>query len=218
MTATTTPRLGLMSPVPADPFLTQDFADTFAKLDAQPGIVPVANQASRPTNWGAGQHGSTVLQTDLGILWYWNQPTSTTAGSWQRVMGKGSCGSWQNPTPCSTQVTNPDAGIKVVETDVILIGGGRPLVIDMNWDTFANDYGKCWGTLWCNNDRLKDFFWQGHRSPECSGGSYSCPHNPAPSFQASLKYHVTICSQRGYPPNGGGLTIMQNLMLSVRET
>lgn len=218
MTASTTPRLGLMSPVPADPFLTGDFADSFAKIDRQPGIIPVPNQASRPTNFGVAQHGSCVLQTDLGVLWYWNQPTSTTAGSWQRVMGKGSCGTWVNPSSCSTQITEPNSGVKCCETENVMIGGGRPLVIDINWDIFGNDYGKCILSLWCNNIRIKDFPWSGRRNPDCSGGSWSCPHNPAPSIQMSLKYHLTICSQKGYPPNGGGLTIAQNISLTIRET
>jgi hypothetical protein len=218
MTASVTPRLGLMSPVPADPFLVQDFAALTQKLDAQPGIIPVPNQNSRPTNWGVAQHGSTVLQTDLGILWYWNQPSSTTAGSWQRVMGKGSCGTWQNPSSCSTQITEPNNGVKACETEPIKVGGGRPLVIDILWDIFGNDYGKCMLNLWCNNIRIKDFPWHGRRNPDHSGGSFSCPHNPAPVYQATLKYHLTICSVKGYPPNGGGLTIIQNLSLSIRET
>ena len=106
MTASKTPRLGLMRPVGSDPFLTDDFKESFDKLDTMPGTLPVPNAASRPTGWGPAQHGNKILQTDVGVEWFWDQPSSSTPGKWTRIASKGSLGSFQNSGSVSTIVTS----------------------------------------------------------------------------------------------------------------
>ncbi len=137
-TASKTPNLGLMSPVASDPFDPADFDATFAILDANPGTLTVPNQASRPTGWSSNQHGRMVWQADLNVMWVWNQPSSSVAGSWTRIGGYGLLGSALNPTQINaTQVNWTTAPVAVQTT--VMVPGGRPCLIMVSWLYITND-------------------------------------------------------------------------------
>lgn len=140
MTASKTPNLGLMSPVGSDPFVTQDFADTMAILDLNPGIRTVANQASRPTGWTAAQHGRRVYQADQQIEWVWHMPSSGTPGVWKRTYPKGLLANVVNYSTIGTSNTNYGAGPTLVEANNVIIPGGRPYRY-----TFRCDWAACSG-------------------------------------------------------------------------
>jgi hypothetical protein len=217
MTASKTSRLGLMRPVGSDPFLTQDFADTFDILDARPGTVVVPNLAGRPTNWGPAQHGCKILQTDVGVEWFWNQPSSSTPGKWSRIASKGSLGSFQNSGSVSTIVTVSTQGPTVINTGNIVVPGGKPLGMFLSWDVLGNSYGKAVLTMWENNVRVWDKVWCGYLPPCASAGTFYWPRNPAPDSQQTVSYRVSISSYYSRPPNGGGATVAQNFLLNIYE-
>lgn len=140
-TASHTPSLGLMSPVASDPFDPADFDATFAILDANPGVLTVANQSSRPTGWSSNQHGRLVWQADLNVMWIWNQPSSGTGGSWVRLGSYGLLGSAVNPTQINATQVNWTAAPVAVQTTV-MVPGGRPCLIMVTWLYLANDSSK----------------------------------------------------------------------------
>lgn len=141
MTASHTPNLGLMSPVGSDPFVTTDFSDTFTKLDATPGILTVANAASRPTGWGASQHGRHVWQSDLNIMWVWNQPSGAPSGSWVRRGGYGWLGGASNAAQVNTTAISVATAVTVCSTSV-MVPGGRPCMVMFSWIFIGNSYAK----------------------------------------------------------------------------
>lgn len=141
MTASKTPNLALMSPVLSDPFAPEDFADTFAKLDAAPGISVIANQASLPTGLGAAQHGRMYWQADQNIMWVWNQPVSIVAGVWQRSGSKGQLGGAYNAAQVNTTAISVATAPTIVNVNT-LVPGGRTLLILYKWIFIGNDQAR----------------------------------------------------------------------------
>lgn len=137
-TASHTPNLGLMSPVSSDAFDPADFDSTFAILDQNPGVLVVANQASLPTGYTSAQHGRCVWQADLNVMWIWNQPSSSVAGSWTRLGNYGLLGSASNPTQINSTAQNWTAAPVAVQSTV-MIPGGRPCLVILSWMFAAND-------------------------------------------------------------------------------
>lgn len=141
MTASKTANMALMLPVLSDPFSPDDFADTFTKLDAAPGVTVIANQASRPTGLGAAQHGRQYWQADQNIMWVWNQPSALVAGSWSRLGAKGWLGGAGNAAQVNTTAISVATAPTVVNVNT-LVPGGRPTLIMYSWVFIGNDPTK----------------------------------------------------------------------------
>lgn len=141
MTASRTPNLALMSPVVSDPFTPDDFADTFAKLDAAPGVSVVANQAALPTGLGAAQHGRMYWQGDQNIMWVWTQPSALVAGTWQRLGVKGWLGGAYNGAQVNTTAISVATAPTIVNVNC-LAPGGRALMLLYKWMFIGNDPAK----------------------------------------------------------------------------
>lgn len=141
MTASKTPNLGLMNPVGSDQYSTADFSDTFTKLDATPGVLTVANQASLPTSWNANQHGRQVWQADLNIMWVWSQPSSGVAGQWLRVGSYGLLGSNFNASQVNTSAITISSA-PVITNVSVLAPGGRPIMVMYRWIFIGNDVAR----------------------------------------------------------------------------
>lgn len=215
MTASKTPRQGLMSPVGSDAFITADFADTFAKLDAAPGIAVVSNAASRPTTYTTAQHGSMVYQQDYNILWSWNQPTSGSVGSWRRVGNIGLLGQAFNSGSVSTTTTNYTLGPTATNIDIV-IPGGRPYLVTMSWDQFGNTYDKTVMSFWEGTTKVFDKFFPGKVSPAHTANSW-WTMRPAPSSQQTVSFKMTVASFNATAPNGSGTTTITGAALAVWE-
>jgi hypothetical protein len=141
MTASSTPNLGLMLPVVADPFTSDDFRDTFTKLDNAPGVSVIPNQASRPTGLSTLQHGRMYWQADLNVMWIWNQPTSIVAGAWVRLGGFGLLATASNPTQINSTSINWTTAPVAVSLSA-MVPGGRPCLVMYNWQYVANDHSR----------------------------------------------------------------------------
>jgi hypothetical protein len=141
MTASKTPNLALMSPVLSDPFSPDDFADTFAKLDAAPGVTVIANQAARPTGLGAAQHGRMYWQADQNIMWVWNQPSALSAGVWQRSGTKGWLGGAFNAAQVNTTAISVATAPTIANFNTLL-PGGRCVFVNMRWTFIGNDQAR----------------------------------------------------------------------------
>lgn len=216
MTASNTPRLGLMSPTGSDAFAVGDFATSFARLDAQPGILPVPNAASRPNTWTTSQHGSIVLQTDFAILLEWNQPSSGSPGVWKRLNGQGFQAQYTNSGTVSTSTRNYGSG-PVVVNGTVTLPGGRPILINVGWDAFFNDTaGRNVLSYWENGTRVWDRSFYGWKG-EGNAGDISFYRNPAPNASASITVQVTVAAYNASPNNGGGTTSITNTILTVIE-
>lgn len=117
-----------MNPVDSDKFQSSDFANTFAILDANPGIRTVANySALTALTYGIPQHGSPVLQLDNGALWYWYNPSGT--GSWKRLNNVGLLKNVVQNADVSTSTITGN-GVLVVSTGNVVVPGGRALRVD----------------------------------------------------------------------------------------
>lgn len=221
MTASKTPRLGLMNPVGSDAFVTSDFSQTFSILDANPGVVVVPNAASRPTNYTAAQHGSLVYQSDLNILWSWNQPTSGSAGAWRRVGNVGLLGQSAASGLVTTTTTTYTSGVQVAALTVT-VPGGRPIQVAINWEILGNTYNKAVVSYWENNVLIASRPYYG-LPPTASGSPVSANswifgRDPAPNASLSLAAKVTVSSYPASSPNGSGTTSAQGVSLAIWET
>lgn len=214
MTASKTPRLGLMNPVGSDAFITADFSQTFGVLDANPGVPVVANAASRPTSYTTAQHGSMVFQADQGIIWSWNQPTSGSVGAWQRVGNKGFLGQAVNTGTVSTSTTTYANGAVVVSLDVT-VPGGRPILVLMSWDILSNTNGPNVFSFWENNSRQFDRYFYNYYGDVASGDAWV--YRPPVSSQQNINYKMTIAAYNAASPNGSGTTRMTNGVISAWE-
>lgn len=221
MTASKTPRLGLMNPVGSDAFVTTDFSTTFGILDTNPGTLVVPNAASRPTNYTSAQHGSLVYQSDLNILWSWNQPTSGSAGAWRRVGNVGLLGSSAASGLVTTTTTTYTSGVQVAALTVT-VPGGRPIQIGVSWDILGNTYNKAVLSYWENNVLITSRAFYG-LAPTASGapvsaGAWILARDVAPSASLSLAAKVTVSSYPATSPNGSGTTSAQGVSLTIWET
>jgi hypothetical protein len=214
MTASKTPRLGLMNPVGSDAFVVQDFTATMAILDANPGVPIVANAAARPTSYTQAQHGSQIYQADYGIVWVWHQPTSS-AGFWRRVGNVGLISQFSTSATTSTTTTNYALGPVVVSGDVT-IPGGRPYKIDMSWDSLGNTYQKSVVSFWEGNTRIFDRVFYGSLPAAASGGG-TWFTRPAPSSAFTFTAKMTIASFNATAPNGSGTTTIIGPSLAITE-
>lgn len=216
MTASKTSRLALMNPVGSDAFATADFATTFGILDSNPGILPVPNAASRPVNYTAAQHGSLVYQTDLNIVWSWNQPTSGSAGSWRRVGCAGLLGQSAASGLVTTTTTNYSSGAQVAALTVT-VPGGRPILINIDWDVLGNYYVKAVASYWENNVLIQSRTFLGYQPPNASGGQWTFARDVAPNAALTLNAKVTVAAFNAAPSNGGGQTSAQGVSLTILE-
>lgn len=217
MTASKTARLGLMSPVGSDAFLTSDFSQTMGILDANPGVPVVANAAARPTAYTAAQHGSMVYQADLNLLWVWYQPNSGTTGFWQRVNSTGFLGQFSNSGSVSTSTTNYSVG-PTVASGTITVPGGRSIMVLMGWDRLDNNYNKCMVSYWENNVKITDKLFYAAGSSDATAAMFYLQRNPAPVNALSLTVKMTIAAYNAAPSNGGGTSTMTGGVLTVWET
>lgn len=221
MTASKTPRLGLMNPVGSDAFVTTDFATTFGILDQNPGYAIVPNAASRPTTYTSAQHGSLVYQSDLNILWSWNQPTSGSAGAWRRVGNVGLLGQSGASGLVTTTTTSYTSGVQVAALSVT-VPGGRPIQVSINWEILGNTYNKAVVSYWENNVLISSRFYYG-LAPTASGtpvsaNSWIFARDPAPSGSITLATKVTVAAFNASPSNGGGTTSAQGVAIAIWET
>lgn len=217
MTASKTPRLGLMSPVGSDAFITTDFSQTFGILDANPGMAVVANAASRPTTYTTAQHGSMVFQTDLAVIWFWNQPTSGSVGAWSRVGNKGLLSqTTQAAGTITATTTNYASGTQVV-TNAVTAPGGRALLVMASWGTLGNSNGNNVVSIWESTNRLADRFFYGYNSDKTGGSGMTQFVVSPPTTQTNYNFRMTIAAFNDSPPDGGGTTRITGGVLTVFE-
>lgn len=152
MTATTTPRLGLLSPTSADEFDISDFVATMSILDNAPGIKPVANYASLPAGLTTAQHGSVFLQLDNGSLWMWNKP-GAPAGSFKKINSVGMIQGVPQAAPVSTSTTSPSSAPSLINT-TFTFPGGRTCIAFMSTSGAKNSgtFGYSVLELWVNGN------------------------------------------------------------------
>jgi hypothetical protein len=217
MTASKTARLALMNPAGSDAFTTDDFADTFQKLDANPGILPVPNAASRPSNYTAAQHGSIVHQLDLGILWTWFQPSSGSAGYWRRLGNYGFLGLSSGSGLVTTTNTNYNTGVQVASLSVT-IPGGRPITVKMAWDQINNSYSRAVLGYWENNVLIYSETVYAPQTPYPMQGEVTFIRDIAPNAALNLTAKMTLSSYNAAPPNGGGTTQVAGATLTIWES
>lgn len=148
MTASTTPRLGLMLPSGSDSYNISDFDDTFTILDGKPGIAPVANYAALPSTLTTAQHGSVYLQLDNKSLWMWNKP-GAGAGTWVKLNTVGLISSVTQASIVSTSTTDPSSAPSMVNTN-FQVPGGRAVLILFEHPRISNDgtYGYSVCEMW----------------------------------------------------------------------
>jgi hypothetical protein len=210
-----------MNPVGSDAFVTTDFASTFQILDANPGYAIVPNAASRPTNYTAAQHGSMVYQSDLNILWSWNQPTSGSAGAWRRVGNSGLLGSSSASGQITTTTTTYTSGTQAAALTVT-VPGGRPVQVAISWDILGNTYNKSVISYWENNTLVLSKAVYGV-NPSASGqpvsdGVWVFARDPAPAASLTLATKVTVAAYNAAAPNGAGTTTANGVSIAIWET
>jgi hypothetical protein len=218
MTASETPALGLMNPVSSDEFSTSDFSNTFQILDGNPGTLPVPNQASLPTGWGPNQHGRKVLQTDLGVEYYWNQPSGSSSGAWKRIPNGGWLGGTLNPNQVSAS-SNQAGGVNLISLP-LLIPGGRPVqvVITFLWGYNANN-GQIGLTYYENGVPLLTSYYPGRPTGSTpfppSSGSFVYTRGVAPTTQKTVTFGVNLINNNTL---GSGTSVIAVTTLDVYES
>lgn len=192
-----------MLPGDPDAFDPNDFATSFAILDATPGHRMVANYGSLPANLTQAQHGSSYLALDSGSLWYWYQP-SASPGSFKRLNSLGVLSSVQAGANISTAVTAAASAPTVASTTVVA-PGGRAIEIyayaGLTNLTSASHGGIL--SLWVNNAMVREV--------AATGTQYNISNeaiiryvilNPTPG--QSIPIRIT---PRTYSGSGGGGTV-----------
>jgi hypothetical protein len=208
-----------MYPVGSDNFDITDFENTNTILDQSPGTLIVPNQASRPTGWGVNQNGRRVMQADQGIEWWWNQPSSTTPGKWQRVSPKG----WLSGTSIGGVVSSPSTAAVTVASLTVLVPGGRPVLVFYSflWATQTNLSNNQVEVDYLENASLISNKY--HNGTRYNGGNPNVPpssammyyqRNIAPTTQASITFSIAVRSSPGHPV---GTAALQNITFDVYE-
>lgn len=219
MTATQTPKLGLISPVNTDQFSTAEIAQTFGILDSNPGVLGVANQASRPNTWTHLQHGRTVRQLDQGIDWWWDKPDSGTTGVWRRLGSKGVLWSQGNGSSISSATTTYTAGATIIQTPSVRLPGGRRTRISVLWDTMGNTAGVGMGHYWEGSTLINSWGVNGFDTTSGqwghvgAAGMYSIIRDISPTTQVDMTFTWAISAMSGV----GGTTTIRNTRMFIEE-
>lgn len=215
MTANTTPRLGLMSPTNADTFTPDDFAATFGILDAKPGITPIANFASLPSNLTAAQHMSMYVQVDNGAMWYWYQP-SASPGVWKRANSLGVIATAAQNSNISTTTTNPALAPTVMQATVNA-PGGRYIAVEVDLRSLTNNSSACAGvgSLWLNGGLVVEHS-EGTKASTVGGTLFFVYNYLPPSSGFAMTWRVSV---RGaaVPGGGGTTTAVAISRLTIKE-
>ena len=219
MTASKTPNLGLMNPVGSDDFEVSDFSTTFGILDQNPGSFTVPNQASRPTGWGAAQHGRRVWQADQNIEWVWYQPSSSVGGIWQRTYPKGWLGGAGGGN-ASTGNTTFGQG-PVVLSATVLVPGGRGVQVSYHfYDCLNETTGTSIVSIWANGAMLGFKYHPGRVNSQpllySVAGTFYYTYNPAPSTQQSINYQLQLNAENFNPANAG-VSSIRDAWLDIYE-
>lgn len=132
---TSSPHLSLLKPGTSDPFVTQDIANNWGKIDAAPGTT-ICTSSTRPT-WSTNQTGMEIFETDTGLKWWW------TGTAWSRMGPSGllkTSAGQPAITYQSSDVSNSDFStfsIVVSVVNVVVPDGNRPLQVVATWKTFT---------------------------------------------------------------------------------
>lgn len=215
MTTSKTPRLGLMRPTGSDAFVTGDFADTFDRVDANPGVAVVANAAARPSSYTSANHGQLIYQVDIGMLLSWNQASSGVTGSWKRVHPVGFLGQFTNTGSVSTSTRTYSSGPTVV-SGTVTVPGGRPILVQAQWGQLECQYDVAVVSYWENNVRITDLVFEAGDDFFINGGFFLY-RDPAPNGSLALTAKLTLASYNASPPNGGGTSTIRNTTLLITE-
>lgn len=124
---TPSPRMDLVVPSQADPFVTDDLAANWNKIDRAPGVYPCTS-STRPA-WNAAKAGRTIFETDTGLEWWW------TGGGWARKSAYGllrrNDGSRAIAARNSAYATTSSGfSVALALTGVVVPDGSRPLRLD----------------------------------------------------------------------------------------
>lgn len=146
---TPTPRLGLLKPSTADPFVTADLAANWQKVDDVPGYA-LCTSTTRPA-WTSAQQGMLISERDTGLQYRW---TGTT---WERLAPRGllktTAGAWargQRTTDFSTSnFTTWQLAVSV--DNVVVPDGRRTLQLAATWPQAANSSGFFYGAIFRSN-------------------------------------------------------------------
>jgi hypothetical protein len=219
VTATTTPKLGLISPTTTDNFSTAEIAQTFGILDDNPGILCVANQAGRPSTWTHLQHGRTVRQLDQGIDWWWDKVDSGTTGTWRRLASKGILYAQGNGGSVSSSTTTYTSSATVIQTPSIRLPGGRRIRVSVLWDTMGNTAGIAMGHYWEGSTLINSWGVNGFDTTSGlwghvgAAGIYSIIRDISPTTQVDMTFTWGISAMVGV----GGTSFIRNSRMFIEE-
>jgi hypothetical protein len=138
-------RLSLLKPAESDPFVTDDIADNWQKIDDHPG-ARVCLSTSRPV-WTNAQAGMLISETDTGLLWRW------TGSAWARPYPTGrlrtTSGGWAYAARTTLFSTASSSAYVVALTlaNVVVPDGLRPIEVEAAWDNAVNANGYFFGLI-----------------------------------------------------------------------
>jgi hypothetical protein len=138
-------RLGLLKPSEADPFVTDDIAANWQKLDDYPGVY-VCTSSSRPA-WTTPQAGMLISETDTGLLWRWSGSAWVrTAPSGRLRTNSGALATAARTTLFSTS-SSAVYVVALTLANVVVPDGGRPIRIEATWTSAVNANGFFFGAI-----------------------------------------------------------------------
>lgn len=220
-----TPRLGLISPVDSDTFAAADYAATFGKLDAQPGIKIVSSYTAL-TTYSAGfttptnHHGEVALDTSTGAEWWWNCPSG--AGSWKRLNSLGVLKSQTQASDISSTATTGN-GALVLDTGSLTFAGGRAIEIScyMSCDSDnTNNNGLVVMNVLDGSTVIRSAVFRA--GPQYGGtvgtDQYVNIFIANPAINSSHDIQLRVRAAAGQYSNGaGGTATSRNAVLTVKE-
>lgn len=206
--------LALLKPSTSDPFVTQDLANNWAKIDAAPGST-ICTSSTRPT-WGSAQNGMKIFETDTGLEWWWNGTV------WKRVSPSGMLLTTGGTFAVSLQtadVANSDYNtysLVVSAQNVVVPDGMRPLRIVCCWKNCDATHGLAVGAVFRSatantGQRLAVWQMSGDSTDPVSGGqgqggsytAYERTGLTAGTYSWSFQFRVSSTG-------GGGTATMHN--------
>jgi len=215
--ANLTPKLGLIAPVDSDTFAAADYATTFGKLDAVPGvtIVPAYSGAGglNTLSWGTNQHGRTVIQADNGAWWLWYNPSGS--GTWKRINNIGLIQKTIQNADVSSAATS-GTGILVVQSGNLSIPGGRSVQINctLGLDNNSGANGNAAVLLYDNGALLKTFTFKVGNNTGSLGNSQSFDWYVNPGSTPSTHNYAVYARSISIT---GGTTTAKTSVLNVIE-
>lgn len=131
----------MLMPATSDPYVTQDIADNWGKVDDHL-TGKICTSTTHPTTWTSAHNGMVIAETDTGLAWRWTGTTFVRTGGTGLLHTSGGGVAAATRTTDFTTSTSSSLVVVLAVTSVVVPAGNRPLLVIVEGSKAENSSGS----------------------------------------------------------------------------